>query len=399
MESSVDKGYITWLSEACCARVVHTQMIQPLWSGYGACFRAKLDYSAPVGHKKEHKLEQKSIGLGVATDTKNSAFYPIADSKRFTHVVVKCASPPPNLAHPRGWNGQRSDERKRRSFRVENYFYDKVQWLTTGRCRTATSVSHAQKGTSTLLVMEDLAHSGFTHTSMSLSPDNAKTVLKWLAHFHARFLNKEAVEKNRDTNLWTEGTYWHLSTREDEYQAMPESLLKQNAQAISKRLSSARYQTLVHGDAKVANFCFTADFSSCAAVDFQYVGYGVGVKDVAYFLGSALTTQEQQEHREALLDTYFNELEIAFLARLSENDHHCDFTHSDGSLNNDAHTHNDTFTHTDVVQVIKEWRDLYSFACADFYRFLAGWSPEHWKIDQELQHQTDIALAKLSKGI
>ena len=110
-------------------------------------------------------------------------------------------------------------------------------------------------------------------------------------------------------------------------------------------------------------------------------------------MGSALTTQEQQEHRKALLDTYFNELEIALLARLSEKEHHCDFTHSDGSLNND------TLTYNDVVQVIKEWKDLYSFACADFYRFLAGWSPEHWKIDQELQHQTDIALAKLSKGI
>ncbi|MBJ2129011.1 DUF1679 domain-containing protein [Alteromonas sp. IB21] len=393
MENSIDNDYTTWLGEACRACVVHTHMIQPLWSGYGACFRAKLEYATPVGYKKEHRLEQDSTGSDVAAGTKNSEFYPIAHSKRFTHVVVKCASPPSNLAHPKGWNGQRSDERKRHSFRVENYFYDKVQWLTTERCRTATCVAHAQKGDSTLLVMEDLAHCGYTHTSMSLSPNNAKTVLKWLAHFHGRFLTKEAGEKNRDTNLWPEGTYWHLSTREDEYQAMPEGLLKQNAEAISKRLSSARYQTLVHGDAKVANFCFTADFSSCAAVDFQYVGYGVGVKDVAYFLGSALTTQEQQEHRETLLDTYFNELEIALLARLSENDLHCAFTHSDSSINNDALMYND------VVQVIKEWKYLYSFACADFYRFLAGWSPEHWKLDQELQHQTDIALAKLSKDI
>ena len=70
-------------------------------------------------------------------------------------------------------------------------------------------------------------------------------------------------------------------------------------------------------------------------------------------------------------------------------------------LNNALHarlTHSDSppaFKQDDIDRIIREWRYLYPFACADFYRFLAGWSPEHWKIDEELQYQTEIALEAL----
>jgi hypothetical protein len=44
----------------------------------------------------------------------------------------------------------------------------------------------------------------------------------------------------------------------------------------------------------------------------------------------------------------------------------------------------------------QEWRSLYPIAWADFYRFLLGWSPSHYKINPYMQKQTDIALASLS---
>ena len=50
---------------------------------------------------------------------------------------------------------------------------------------------------------------------------------------------------------------------------------------------------------------------------------------------------------------------------------------------------------SEIPLLIKEWRTLYPIACADFHRFLAGWSPQHWKIDKALQHQTSIALSML----
>jgi Ser/Thr protein kinase RdoA (MazF antagonist) len=64
------------------------------------------------------------------------------------------------------------------------------------------------------------------------------------------------------------------------------------AAVIDQVLNNCSYQTIVHGDAKLANFCFSKE-GAVSAVDFQYVGGGCGMKDVAYFLGSCLTGKEE----------------------------------------------------------------------------------------------------------
>ena len=151
--------------------------------------------------------------------------------------------------------------------------------------------------------------------------------------------------------LWPTGTYWHLETRPDEYKAMPDSKLKSLAPPIDDMLNACRFQTLVHGDAKVANFCFSDDKSSVAMVDFQYVGKGCGMKDVAYFLGSCLDEEACERLAPALLDVYFDELK--------------------------SHIKDPAI---DKESLEEEWRKLYPVAWTDFYRFLAGWMPTHSKI-------------------
>jgi thiamine kinase-like enzyme len=119
----------------------------------------------------------------------------------------------------------------------------------------------------------------------------------------------------------------------------------------------------VHGDAKVANFCFGKN--DVAAVDFQYVGGGCGIKDVAYFLSSCLTDGECEAQAPQHLDTYF-----AFLR-----------SHLGDDVDKDA--------------VVNEWRGLYPAAWADFHRFLAGWAPSHWKIHRYTRQMSERALAEL----
>ncbi|MFY0606766.1 MAG: phosphotransferase [Cyclobacteriaceae bacterium] len=291
------------------SKIIQTEHVQTLWSGYGAIKRFVLEGS----HQR--------------------------------NVIVKHIQLPSETQHPRGWNTEISHLRKLKSYQVENHWYQHYSSRTNEQCKVPELYYSLEQGTELLLVLEDMDDSGFARR---LSPENVtieevKNCLSWLAHFHGQFM---------DTNpegLWEIGTYWHLDTRPDELENMQNQELKQIAKAVDTKLNQAKYQTLVHGDAKLANFCF-GESADVAAVDFQYVGKGCGIKDVAYLISSCFDERECERYEGELLVFYFDQLEISI-------DKHIDFQ-----------------------DIKKEWSDLYSYAWTDFYRFLDGWSPGHWKM-------------------
>ena len=190
---------------------------------------------------------------------------------------------------------------------------------------------------------------------------SSNVCLAWLAAFHARFLGV-APE-----GLWKTGTYWHLATRPDELAAIDDADLRAAAPILDRKLRAATFQTFVHGDAKLANFCFAPGGRAVAAVDFQYVGGGCGMKDVAYLLsGESSSEAVEQRH----LDTYFKHLREG-VARLHPS--------------------------IDVATLESEWRALYPIAGADFCRFMAGWAKEHWRSDGAGQRLVRDVLRKLGE--
>jgi len=149
---------------------------------------------------------------------------------------------------------------------------------------------------------------------------------------------------------------------------MKEGALKQAAVKIDQILNNCQYQTLVHGDAKVANFCFSSNLKKVAAVDFQYIGGGCGMKDVVYFLGSCLDEQECELWQEELLDHYFNELKIGI----------------------------DKSNKKISWQALEtEWRKMYPVAWTDFYRFLLGWMPTHYKINSYTERLAEDVICHI----
>lgn len=291
------------------------ESVQSLWSGYGEIFRVQ--------------LVPESLGT----------------------LIVKEVTPPDHNQHPRGWNTDRSLQRKLKSYDVEAHWYK--QWSRDSQSRVPACIASIKNGDQSSIVLEDLDASGYHIRHHRLSPTQAKSCLLWLANFHAGFIHSEP------TGLWPVGTYWHLGTRPDEYNAMPEGPLKDNAVKIDQLLQQCSYQTLVHGDAKVANFCFNHDDSKVAAVDFQYVGGGCGMKDVAYFFGSCFDEHECKQYVPTLLDYYFKALRNAVV----------------GTINGD--------------RLEREWRELFAPAWSDYYRFLLGWLPKDAKPHAKIHSYTD----------
>ena len=240
--------------------------LQGLWSGYGQIWRVDL----------------------CDCDTES--------------LIVKQVCPPQAVNQPRGWNTDQSHQRKLRSYEVESCWYQHWSRELSGVCRVAECLEVSTEFGGHVFLLEDLDAAGFASRWASPPVDQLQVGLRWLASFHMHFLN-------RDPNgLWDVGTYWHLATRPDELAAMPDAHpLRRHAHGIDCRLSKCRFPTIVHGDAKIANFCVSEAGESVAAVDFQYVGGGCAMKDVIYFLGSALSELELEDHADSLIDQYFSD--------------------------------------------------------------------------------------------
>ncbi|AZQ65511.1 DUF1679 domain-containing protein [Flammeovirga pectinis] len=300
------------LESTASSSLKEVEVIQSLWSGYGSIIR----YSLKGGSYKS--------------------------------VVVKHVQYPDTTKHPRGWNTNLSHERKLKSYNVETAWYKEFSQLCDTSCRIPKCFALETHKDEVLIVLEDLDSSGFPERLHQVGWDEITCCLEWLANFHASFMGK------KPSNLWEIGTYWHLSTRPDELIALEDKPLKKIAQKLDDALNNAKYLTLVHGDAKLANFCFSTDGKKVAAVDFQYVGGGCGMKDVVYFIGSCLNEEECEHYEDKLLTIYFD------------------------ALKEGLKKHNPT---VDFLEIEKEWRALFPIAWTDFHRFLKGWSPGHWKIN------------------
>ncbi|MCK5728567.1 MAG: phosphotransferase [Methylococcales bacterium] len=278
-------------------------------------------------------------------------------------VVIKHVKLPDQSQHPRGWNTDLSHQRKIKSYHVEMAWYQQWSALCTHLCRVPDCLAVESHHNEMFMLLEDLNSVGFPVRLTQVSEHEISACLLWLANFHAIFMNKSP-----DT-LWEQGTYWHLETRPDELQALQDPALKQVASRIDQTLRDSPFQTFVHGDAKLANFCFSKTGNKVSAVDFQYVGGGCGMKDVAYFIGSCLN-ENQCEHYEAkLLDLYFTALKKAlrqYQPMLNPN------------------------------KVETNWRALYPVAWTDFHRFIKGWSPDHWKINGYSEKIAQEVIAQLN---
>ncbi|MBT4078932.1 MAG: DUF1679 domain-containing protein [Gammaproteobacteria bacterium] len=291
--------------------IFRIELIQSLWSGYGDIVRYGLKG-------------------GVAKT-----------------VIVKHVQLPDQAHHPQGWNTDISHQRKIKSYQVEMAWYRQFSKLCDESCRIPHCLAVESDVNEMLMVLEDLDESGYPVRKSSVSMAEMKRCLSWLANLHATFMNKTA------NNLWETGTYWHLATRPDELQALDDIELKNAAEKIDQKLKDSPYQTFVHGDAKLANFCFSSNGKDVAAVDFQYVGSGCGMKDLIYFISSCLYERDCERYETELLDFYFAELTQALTNKNIP---------------------------VDPEAVEQNWRELYPVAWTDFHRFIKGWSPGHWKI-------------------
>lgn len=292
------------------------ELVQSLWGGYG-------------------RLLRRTSGDGT------------------TEIVKDVRWPP-------GGKGDRSHARKARSYEVEARWYDLWRERVPEGCRVPRCRAVQARPDGLLLVLEDLDAAGYPRRSALRREEELHAALGWLARFHAGFLGVAP------DGLWKEGSYWHLATRPDELEAMPGGPLRDAAAELDRRLSRARFRTIVHGDAKPDNICLGSR-GNVAFVDFQYVGGGSGMRDVAYLLDCVHDEDYGGSATRAAVDHYFLVLRASLpraFASLSD-------------------------------EIEAEGRSLLPVAWLDFQRFLQGWSPAYARPSSRLERSIRTELGRI----
>ena len=241
-----------------------------------------------------------------------------ADGK--VRVVLKIICPP----------NSESDEghlRKLFSYDVEQYFYEEIApslapGVAVAKClastrNLATGMSEDVTGVTATLMTDlrrDFPIAGEKRSY--LSTVQVHSAIKWLANFHgsfwkvqnkhtmdglllppmAEFEARRAGEVSAPRSIWLNGGYTYLATRRTEFAALASrsdsewsaalcnpdgkaSVAEKVAKFLVPRGRS--FETFIHGDVKSENLFSTESGDGVAFFDFQYVGLGLGVSDLA----------------------------------------------------------------------------------------------------------------------
>ncbi|PYI01652.1 hypothetical protein BO78DRAFT_401199 [Aspergillus sclerotiicarbonarius CBS 121057] len=281
--------------------------LQTLWAGYGHICAITARATTPEAATRLSTLcGVESHGVGTR--------YPL---------ILKLIAP------PRGRTGNEEDEghlRKMFSYEVEQVFYSEIvprlgDTVAVAGCLASTrGMAETQDEFQGLMamIMVDLRPrfpvAGGKRSA--LTPTQVHGALDWLAGFHSASWNllpdtleayvlpplqesrRRQLGQDAGSGLWLNGGYTYLETRRTEYDALvqdmesewsdvlcrgsdgdPMSVAEMAALALSAR--GRPMESYIHGDVKSENLFTTTQGNQVAFFDFQYVGLGLGVCDLA----------------------------------------------------------------------------------------------------------------------
>lgn len=174
------------------------------------------------------------------------------------------------------------------------------------------------------LLLEDLAPAPVGDQVAGCTLEQAESALRAIARVHAAYW-----ERVEGPELWfVPRLFWLRKWIHAYYRTAGKSFCAEYAERFPKLVSIARWlskngvavidelqalpDTLLHGDYRLDNLCFTAEAGSggyeVTAFDWQAVCRGPGVIDASYFLTSNLRVDLIERHERELVEVYWSEL-------------------------------------------------------------------------------------------
>ncbi|WP_051471201.1 phosphotransferase [Patulibacter minatonensis] len=248
----------------------------------------------------------------------------LADSYRFTLTYEPAGAGPETLVGKFASEDATSREFGKASgyYRSEIRFYEEVASTLSIAIPTPVHAALAENETDFVLLMEDMSPARIVDQLDGCSADEAAAVIEQAAALHAGSWRSAELAKVD----WLKGTVGSFTQVTDAFPQLiasfPETYgdliptgdlaeaakLNDHLDAWKRAFSEPR--CLWHSDLRGDNLLFDADDGKIpvALLDWQGVGYGQGTIDVAYFLGTSLTTEVRRASERDLLRLYHEAL-------------------------------------------------------------------------------------------
>lgn len=287
--------------------VVHVESIDAAWMTGALTDAGVLDGARVVD------LRREPCGTGQ-----------LADSFRFLLTYDTPDAGPATLVGKFPSDDPASRDFGRRSgyYRNEIRFYEQIATTLAVAVPTAVHAALADDDTEFVLLMEDLSPARIVDQLEGCTADEAAVTLEQIAAVHAGSWRRDDLARvdwlggtvasfhgvtdafPRLTDTFTE-TYGDLVPQADVDEA---ARLNDHLDAWKTVLATP--QCLWHSDLRADNLMFDVGGGErpVALLDWQGVGFGRGTIDVAYLLGTSLTTDVRREHERALVDAYHRAL-------------------------------------------------------------------------------------------
>ncbi|KAJ5984514.1 hypothetical protein N7481_006613, partial [Penicillium waksmanii] len=289
--------------------LISCKTIQRLWAGYGQI--CSVTARAGSGEAATH-LHEVCYGSNSNSDSKRNGPAKAKAGDTF-QLILKLISPPKNSSSSTAGQPDEGHLRKMFSYEVEQYFYRHIvpslDGLGVAKCLVSTSGSEPKPDQLTgcmAILMADLRStypvSGEKRSVLSSAQEYAR---------RAKAVGKdeddsESENKNEiaSGNVWLNGGYTYLATRRKEYASLVEDDSSEWSRAFCEPFSTSlgsvsgssstaelaalcltpqgrAMESLIHGDVKSENLFTSESGDDVAFFDFQYVGLGLGVCDLA----------------------------------------------------------------------------------------------------------------------
>jgi hypothetical protein len=283
-----------------------------------------------VGGARVSAVSADPVGTGQVADTyRLSLTWEDAGSGPATrHAAVPASVPATVIAKLTASDPtSRAAAALTRTYEVEHAFYRDLAGTLEVRAPRCFHCDHDPVENRYALLLEDLAPARPGDQIAGCDPDDAALAVEELVRLHAprwgdpalwehRWLSRQHPGADNGDLFRTlaEGFLERYATRlEADIAALVERFGARVADYASRR---AEPFTVVHGDYRLDNLLFGGD--RVGVVDWQTVGLGPGVADLAYFLGASLRTAERREHERDLVRTYVEAMAAAGAEGLSQ---------------------------------------------------------------------------------